>query len=186
MIFKVSNYTKYYSKKCVVKKFSFEFKPGLYLLTGRNGSGKSTTLKLLTDIIFPSNYTYQKNHIKMSFLCEHIELINVKVVEFLKLFTNLCNTKMNYKILMNEWKIPNKKMNSLSKGNKQKLGILMMLLSESDAYLFDEPTDALDVDSIKLFNNAIKDLLDKQKIVIIATHEKEYFSKLIYQEISFD
>ena len=170
----------------MVKKFSFEFKPGLYLLTGRNGSGKSTTLKLLTDIIFPSNYTYQKNHIKMSFLCEHIELINVKVVEFLKLFTNLCNTKMNYKILKNEWKNPNKKMNSLSKGNKQKLGILMMLLSESDAYLFDEPTDALDVDSIKLFNNAIKDLLDKQKIVIIATHEKEYFSNLIYQEISFD
>ena len=62
----------------------------------------------------------------------------------------------------------------------------MMLLCESDAYLFDEPTDALDVDSIKLFNNAIKDLLDKQKIVIIATHEKEYFSNLIYQEISFD
>lgn len=186
MIFKVKNLTKCYNQKIVVKGFSYDFYPGLYLFTGRNGSGKSTVLKMIANVIFPSNYTYQKSFAKITYLCEHIDLLNIKVVEFLTLFSKLCKRKKDFNLQLKNWKIPNKKMLNLSKGNKQKVGILMMLLNDSDIYLFDEPTDALDDSSIILFQNEIKTLLDKDKIIIIATHEKRYFDGFRYQEITFD
>ena len=52
-------------------------------------------------------------------------------------------------------------------------------------YLFDEPTDALDQNSINMFIGAVNDLIKKDKIVIITTHEKEYFKNLNYEEINF-
>ena len=73
----------------------------------------------------------------------------------------------------------------LSKGNIQKIGILAMLISESEIFFFDEPTDALDQDSILLFLEAVKEL-SKDKIVVIATHEIEYFKGLDYVQISLD
>ena len=61
----------------------------------------------------------------------------------------------------------------------------MMKMAKSDVYLFDEPTDALDKVSITLFREFIKELILLDKIVIISTHEKEYFKDFNYKEVSF-
>lgn len=186
MTFKVDNLTKVYKKQRIIDRFSFEFNPGLYLFTGRNGSGKSTTIKMFADVIYPSNYSWYKSEARISYLCEKVELSNGKVTPFLKDILHLSKMTKNLKELMLKWNIPDKNMLHLSKGNKQKVGILMMLLSDSDLYLFDEPTDALDQKTIFLFVEAIKELLQKGKTVIISTHEKHYFAELNYKEITFD
>ena len=131
MIFKVRNISKKYGRKIVLNKFSYEFKSGLYLLTGANGVGKSTLLKIISKIIYPSNENYYITDIKVAYLCEKIELINIRVINFLSKIAKMNGYEVDLKKLITEWKIPNKRVNNLSKGNKQKVAILMMLLTDS-------------------------------------------------------
>ena len=60
----------------------------------------------------------------------------------------------------------------------QKLGILQTILNDGDLYLLDEPTDGLDVHSIRLFKEDIYKLLEKKKTIIISTHNKTLYKDL--------
>ena len=185
MNFKVEKLCKKYYKNEVISNFNYDFKVGLYLLTGVNGSGKSTLLKCLAKIITVSNDNCRMSSIKKAYLCEKCVVSNGKPKTYLKNIMYLNKTCFDIEELLNKWKIANKAMWKLSKGNIQKIGILAMLISESEIFFFDEPTDALDQDSILLFLEAVKEL-SKDKIVVIATHEIEYFKGLDYVQISLD
>lgn len=184
-MFEVVNLSKKYHHQFVVKDFSYQFKSGLYLFVGQNGSGKSTTLKMMANLIKSSSKNGYIKSEKCCYLCEKTELSNGKVYPFLSKIAKLNNYKEDIKKIIKNWNIPNKKMASLSKGNKQKCAILMILFTNVKVYLFDEPTDALDQNSINIFIGAVNDLIKKDKIVIITTHEKEYFKNLNYEEINF-
>ena len=183
MKFKVENICKKYKNNDVLKSFTYTFESGLYLLIGVNGAGKSTLLKIIAKVISPSNEDYIINEIKTAYLCEKCELSNENVLTFLNCVKKLNNSKTNIKELILKWNIPNKNIINLSKGNKQKVAILMMSLTDADVYLFDEPTDALDDSAKKLFCLLIGELLMKDKIVIISTHDKECFTPFMYTEI---
>lgn len=183
MNFKVENITKKYGKNIILNKFSYSFNSGLYLLTGINGIGKSTLLKIIAKVIYPSNLNYKIDREKVAYLCEKMELSNINSYTFLKEISKLNKVDVNVKMLMNKWKIPRRNIMNLSKGNKQKVSLLMMVLLEANIYLFDEPTDALDSFAKDLFVEYISSLLDKEKIVIICTHDKECFINLKYEEI---
>ena len=183
MIFKVKNISKKYGRKIVLNKFSYEFKSGLYLLTGANGVGKSTLLKIISKIIYPSNDNYYITNEKVAYLCEKIELINIRVINFLNKIAKINGYEVDLKKLIDEWMIPNKRINNLSKGNKQKVAILMMLLTDSEIYVFDEPTNALDEYAISKFVSFVNDLIKREKTVIISTHDKECFKYLKHEEI---
>ena len=183
MEFIVNNLTKIYNNSYAVKDFSYHFEPGLYLLTGQNGVGKSTILKMMSNIIKVSNNDYSMSKLKKVFICEKIELSNGTVYEYLNLIRKINNVKADIKAIIKKWQIPNKDLNILSKGNRQKVAIIMSYLAEADLYLFDEPTDSLDKDGIILFKEYLHDLIDKNKIIIVASHEKKYFQKIPYKEI---
>ena len=180
MEFKVRNLMKSYHKNIIINDFSYNFKSGLYLLTSKNGTGKSTLLKLLAKVINNDNKNSFIENKKIAYLCEKVEIGNCKALTFLRDISALNYSKRNIKEVMKEWKLPNKGIDYLSKGNKQKCSLLMIFLTDADIFLFDEPTDALDMDTVKLFINEVKKLLNDGKIVIIATHKKEYFKNLNY------
>lgn len=181
----LENIYKKYNKNVVLNKFNYEFKSGLYLFIGVNGSGKSTTLKIIARLINPTNLNYTLTNAKVAYLCEKIEIGSQRVSSFLKSVKRLNNSSLNIKEEMKKWRLPNKHISNLSKGNKQKCGIIMMMLADCDLYLFDEPTDALDEYSQMLFVGYIEELVKKDKIVIISTHEKSYFKNLKYTEVHF-
>ncbi len=79
---------------------------------------------------------------------------------------------------LERYDLPNKTIGSLSKGMLQKLGILQTILNDGDLYLLDEPTDGLDVHSIRLFKEDIHKLLEKKKTIIISTHNKTLYKDL--------
>ena len=168
----------------VVNNFNYSFESGLYLLTGINGIGKSTLLKIIARVINPSNINFSLDKVKVAYLCEKIELVNTKPFLLLRTICKINKTKRLIKDDLKLWKVPNKSIYNLSKGNKQKVAILQMKYTEADIYLFDEPTDSLDSDGISLFCQVVKGLIEKNKIVIVSTHEPAYFSNIQYKELS--
>ena len=183
MNFSCSNLYKKYNENEILDGFTFTFEPGLYLIIGKNGIGKSTLLKTLCGIIKPSNDDYKLDKKKTAYLCEKIELLSSKVLPFLKSVAKINNVKYDIEKEMLIWNLPNKNILNLSKGNKQKLGILMLMLTDAEMYILDEPTNALDELSIKLLKCYLKRLLDKRKIVLISTHSKSIFDNFSYKEI---
>ena len=185
MILNLTNISKKYETNIILRHFDYTFNEGLYLLIGRNGSGKSTLLKIISGLIYPTNSNYIINNVKVAYLCEKNELGNGNIFVFLNSINDLFKSKRNIKEELKKWDIPNKNINKLSKGNKQKSAIIMMSLVDADVYIFDEPTDALDTKSIGLFIDLISELINNKKTIIISTHEKKYFERLKYTEVNF-
>ena len=181
MRFEIKNIYKKYGKNIVLNKLDYVFRDGLYLVRGINGIGKSTLLKTISKIITPSNINYYIDKNKVAYLCEKVELANLKPQEFLNSICKINKSKHNIKEDLIKWNIPNKKIYNLSKGNKQKVALLMMRYTIADLYLFDEPTDSLDEQGIILFEEMISELLSDGKIVIISTHEPSYFKNFKYE-----
>ncbi|MDE5855486.1 MAG: ABC transporter ATP-binding protein [Anaeroplasmataceae bacterium] len=153
----------------------------LYLFVGENGSGKSTTMKLISHVIFNSNKGGKiindfKRIIYLPDKRSYPKLLTVEA--YLKYYLPCIPNQTTLDFWMNKYHLPNKKIGSLSKGMLQKVGILQTFLNAGDLYLFDEPTDGLDVESIQLFKEDIKELLQQKKTVIISTH-----NKLLYKDL---
>lgn len=159
--------TKVYNQQKILKKVSYIFSNELYVLSGINGSGKSTLVKLITGIVKATNGRIITNG-SVCYLPEKFELPrNMTTYNLLKLYVN----KTKAIELLEEWQIPNKRINSLSKGNFQKVGILFMLVNDASIYIFDEPTDSLDNKIVDTFKNAIKYLIERKKCIIIILHQ---------------
>lgn len=164
----LNNISKIYNGQYVIKNLSYNFYNNLYVINGINGSGKSTLVKLITKVINPSIGKI-KNKNKICYLSEKFELPrNMTSFSIINLYLK---NKIETKNLLNTWEIPNKKLNSLSKGNFQKLGIVLMIIQNADIYIFDEPTDSLDVEIVKTFYKCINILKEKQKCILIILHQ---------------
>ncbi|MDE6656921.1 MAG: ATP-binding cassette domain-containing protein, partial [Anaeroplasmataceae bacterium] len=100
------------------------------------------------------------------------------VETYLKYYLPSTCRKEDILFWMDRYHLPNKKIGSLSKGMLQKLGILQTILHAGDLYLFDEPTDGLDAESIQLFKEDIEKMIEEKKTVIVSTH-----NKLLYKDL---
>ncbi len=150
----------------------------LYLFVGENGSGKSTTIKLISKVIFNTFHdgTIKNDFKKIIYLPDkrsYPKLLNVRT--YLRYY--LLNDKKIDKYI-EKYHLPNKKIGGLSKGMLQKVGIIQTILCDGDLYLFDEPTDGLDNDSVKIFKEDILKLLNDNKTIIISTHNKKIYNDL--------
>ncbi len=160
--------SKFYNKQLVLNRVNFDFYNELYVIQGINGSGKSTLVKTITNIVNKSNGDITVNG-KVCYLPEKFELPrNMTSYQVINLYIK---KKQKIKEILNEWEIPNKRLNSLSKGNFQKLGIVLMIIQNVDIYIFDEPTDSLDTEIIKVFKKAISLLKEQNKCIIVILHQ---------------
>ncbi len=164
----LNDITKIYNGQYVIKNTSYTFYNDLYVINGINGSGKSTLVKLITKIINPSSGKIKTNK-KICYLSEKFELPrSMTSFQIINLYLKDKEKTIEF---LTKWEIPNKKLNSLSKGNFQKLGIVLMIIQNADIYIFDEPTDSLDVDIINIFYKCIKLLKDSNKCILIILHQ---------------
>lgn len=150
----------------------------LYLFVGENGSGKSTTIKLIAKVIFMND---QRGKIinefkEIVYLPDKRNYPKLLMVEtYLRYYLG---PQVEFKRYLERYHLPNKSIGSLSKGMLQKLGIIQTILNKGDLYLLDEPTDGLDKESILLFKEDIQALLLNKKTIVISTH-----NRLIYRDL---
>ena len=188
MSLEIKNISKKYNDQDALINVSFSLKQGdIVGFLGPNGAGKTTLMKIITstlkqdigDVIVFGNNTITneivtKNNI--GYLAENNPLYNeMDVNEYLYFIAELYKTKNKKDIinsLIKKTGLENertKKIEQLSKGFKQRVGIAASLINDPKVLILDEPTTGLDPNQLIEIRNLIKEV-GKEKIVLLSTH----------------
>jgi len=183
----VKKLTKFYGSFKALSNVSFSVNEGeVFGLIGPNGAGKSTTMRSMLNFIFPSSGNIQINGLdsKLDYLKirsligylpgEFTTYENMTGSEYLKhiLYLRKMPDKEKYakKLAKNFDLDLNKKAKNLSKGNKQKIGIIQAFCHEPDILILDEPTSGLDPLKQQVFDDLILEYKQKGKTIFISSH----------------
>lgn len=192
MMLKVSDVTKYYDDFKAVDNLSFEVKKGeIFGLLGVNGAGKTTTFRMIMNLISPSDgdITFNGKKIdydvtdKIGFLTEERSLLTKLTVKEQMLFYGALKSLDEQTILkrldkllerfeIKEYK--DRKINTLSKGNQQKVQFISAIINEPELLILDEPFSGLDPINIELFKSVILELKDKGTSIIFSSHRMDH------------
>ena len=175
-IAKLDHVYKNYGQNEVLHDINISIESGVILgLVGPNGSGKTTIMKLLSKLIYPTKgiVFYSQTY---SALIETPSLYeNLSGKENLEYFASLENIN-NYDIdkiidCLNMSNFINKQVKKYSLGMKQKLGIALTLLGNPKLIILDEPLNGLDPLSIKEIKDTLKKIKKLRKIsILISSH----------------
>lgn len=185
----VRGVTKLYSDQKVLDNVTFEVKTGEIVgFLGPNGAGKSTMMKIITGYIPASSGTVTVNglHVEdenpafknqIGYLPENNPLYpEMYVREYLGFVASIYKSGLTKKDQINNiiqltGLIPeqNKKIGSLSKGYRQRVGLAQALIHNPAVLILDEATTGLDPNQIVEIRNLIKDA-GKEKTVLLSTH----------------
>ena len=152
-----SNITKKYGSKVALDNVSFNLEPGKIIgLLGPNGSGKSTILKLVNGLLQPTDGEIKimgnppgiMSKSIISYLPERTYLNEwMKISDLINFFAdfyiNFDINKANEMVIALKLD-PNHKLKTLSKGNKEKVQLILVMSRKAKLYLLDEPIGGVD------------------------------------------
>lgn len=188
MTLKIDKVRKSFGDKIAVDNLNMVVKPGEVMgLIGQNGAGKTTTFRMILNFISADQgkITWQDGPItqeikqKIGFLPEERGLYQKKTVEDQILyFAELHGMKRaDARIKLQDWMKrlevvgkPTDKVQTLSKGNAQKIQFIATLIHEPEFLILDEPFTGLDPVNTELLRNEIKRSRDKGAAVIFSNH----------------
>ena len=181
---KIYNLKKYYKKRLVLDINYLHFHKGkVYLLVGFNGSGKSTLLKSILNIIDYQG-EIEKNSNKIGFLPERFpEVSYISALSFLRGLKIDDNDEIIIKYARAFSLDLHLSISNLSKGNLQKVMIIQTIMNDADILIFDEPLNGLDPKMQNVFLNIIKELKNKNRLIIITTHYQKYYEDILDEVI---
>ena len=171
------------TRQPILHDFSYHFAPGqFYQIAAENGSGKTSFLRAVTDLIPVSSgkvllegKPYAKNKRKLFFF-ESNEWLNVNLtsLDYLKFVKSQWHSNVDLDqeldlLGVREYvKVPIKK---YSLGMKQKLIVAMYLVSDAEYYLMDEITNGLDEESRAILYERLNDeVTQRNKCIILTSH----------------
>lgn len=190
MSIQVEGLTKIYGTQKAVNNITFNINPGEILgFLGPNGAGKSTTMKILTGYIPQSagnawvcGFNTQTHSLAVKKCIGYLPELNplysdMYIREYLLFnasvqgITGKKASKVVENMIEKTGLVPerNKKINQLSKGFKQRVGLAAAMLHNPKVLILDEPTSGLDPNQIVEIRNMIKEIA-KDKTVILSTH----------------
>lgn len=186
MSIEVKNITKRYGMQKALNKVSFSIGKGEIVgFLGPNGAGKSTMMKIITGYIegfegeaLVSNFNIVSEKIaaqkKIGYLPEHNPLyLEMYVKEYLQFCASIHKiSKLEVAEIIEKVGLTSeahKKINQLSKGYRQRVGLAAALLHDPEVLILDEPTTGLDPNQLLEIRNLIKEV-GKNKTVLFSTH----------------
>ncbi len=188
------NIFKSFGEKEVLKGISFSAESGrAFGLLGRNGAGKTTTIRILMDVFGadagevlldgkPLNY----KELRIGYLPEERGLYpKKKIIDQLTYFAELNGMKRQdavksvdgwlKRLGMSEHR--NKRLDTLSKGNQQKIQLVTALAHNPQIVILDEPFSGLDPVNAMLLKDVVKEEIAKGKIVLFSSHQMNYIEE---------
>ena len=194
MILELKNIDKSFGAKEVLKGVSFKAEGGkAFGLLGRNGAGKTTCIRILMNV-FPANggevlvdgkpIDYDK--IGIGYLPEERGLYPKKIIiDQLVYFAELKGMSkkdavkaVDYwldRLGMTEYR--NKRLDTLSKGNQQKIQLITALAHNPEIVILDEPFSGLDPVNAMLLKEVVKEQIGVGKIVLFSSHQMSYIEE---------
>lgn len=181
------NIGKTFGEVQALKDLSFVIEKGKALgLLGRNGAGKTTAIRILLGILPSDTGKVLVDNKKLSFdenafgyLPEERGLyLKYTVKSQLMHFASLYGMKKKEALNSIEYWLEkfeiseylNKKVETLSKGNKQKIQLIVAVMHDPEVIILDEPFSGLDPVNVELFKTVIRELLAKGKTLIFSSH----------------
>ena len=175
--------TKNYGHEVALMDVSLNIQPGRIIgLLGPNGSGKTTIIKLINGLLQPSlGNIYIHGQLPspaskkvVSYLPDTTYLNeNMKIVDAISYFQDFYadfNVQRAYQLLNDLHLHPNQKLNSLSKGNKEKVQLILVMSREADLYVLDEPIGGVDPAARDYILRTIIQNRRPNSSVLISTH----------------
>ena len=191
MKLEVNNLKKSFGEAEVLHGVSFSVESGSALgLLGRNGAGKTTTIRILMDVFKGNDGTitmdgkpFVPKEYQIGYLPEERGLYPKKTVGeqliYLAMLRGL-NAKKS-KEQTKKWlermgvsEYENRKLETLSKGNQQKVQLAQTLLCDPDIVILDEPFSGLDPVNAQILKDVIKEQIQAGKLVIFSSHQMSY------------
>lgn len=191
MKLEVRDIYKSFGEKEVLHGVSFYVESGKALgLLGRNGAGKTTTIRILMDVFHANKgevlldgkkFHAQKHSI--GYLPEERGLYPKKtVIEQMIYLARLRGiSKSEAKVNAKKWlkrleieEYETKKLETLSKGNQQKVQLAATLVSNPQIVILDEPFSGLDPVNAQILKDVVQELIEEGKLVIFSSHQMSY------------
>ncbi len=191
--------TKTFDQKTVLDDINLKIEPGkIYGLLGKNGAGKSTLIKLVNDLLTPSDGKIlfknkpigvnSKAHI--SYLPERTYLDKeMKVEQTIHMFEEFYkdfDTKRAYKLLEDLDLDKDSKIAKMSKGMQEKLQLILVMSRDADLYILDEPLGGVDPATRDYILDTILSNFKEGSSVIISTHLIADIERILDEVIFID
>ncbi len=194
MLLELKNIDKSFGEKKVLKGVSFVAESGkAFGLLGRNGAGKTTSIRILMNV-FPADagevltdgkpIDYDK--ISLGYLPEERGLYPKKlIIDQLVYFAELRGMKRTDAVQsVDRWlkrlelyEYRNKRLDTLSKGNQQKIQLITALAHDPQIVILDEPFSGLDPVNAILLKDVVKEQIARGKIVLFSSHQMSYIEE---------
>ncbi len=188
------NIEKSFGEKKVLTGVSFKAEGGkAFGLLGRNGAGKTTSIRILMDV-FPADsgevlvdgQPINYNKIGIGYLPEERGLYPKKIIiDQLTYFAELKGMSRKAAVQsIDHWldrlgmtEYRNKRLDTLSKGNQQKIQLITALAHNPEIVILDEPFSGLDPVNAMLLKDVVKEQIAKGKIVLFSSHQMSYIEE---------
>ena len=182
-ILKCTRLTKCYGNKPALTNVNLELERGKIIgLLGPNGSGKTTLIKLTNGLLVPSSgRVYVGGHSVgveskkiVSYFPERTYLDDglkvYQVIDFFQDFYEDFNHTKAYDMLRHLDINPEARLKTLSKGNKEKVQLILVMSREAELYILDEPIGGVDPAARDYILNTIITNYNPDASIIISTH----------------
>lgn len=191
MKLEVRNIYKSFGEKEVLHGVSFCVESGKALgLLGRNGAGKTTIIRIMMDVfhanegeVLLDGKKFQAQKHSIGYLPEERGLYPKKtVIEQMVYLARLRGVgKVEAKENARRWlkrlavdEYETKKLETLSKGNQQKVQLAATLVSNPQMVILDEPFSGLDPVNSQILKDVVQELIEDGKLVIFSSHQMSY------------
>ena len=188
MEIQINGIVKRFAETTAVDSISFTAKGGqAFGLLGRNGAGKTTTMRMIMDVfkadegtITIDNAKIDRSKIKFGYLPEERGLYPKKKIKDQLLYLAELNdmSKSDALVSIEHWlekldmsEYLEKKLDTLSKGNQQKIQLASVLMINPDIIILDEPFSGLDPVNASVLQDIVDEQIKVGKIVIFSSHQ---------------
>lgn len=180
-VLKVEGLSKSFGNLTLFSNLNFEIKRGEKVaIIGNNGTGKTTILKILNEVLLPDSGTFQLgSKVKIGYYDQEHHVLNMEKTIFEEIsdaYPNMTNTQIRNVLaaFLFTGEDVFKCIGDLSGGERGRVSLAKLMLSEANFLILDEPTNHLDINSKEILEDALNDYTGT---VLFVSHDRYFINR---------